>query len=111
MASYSRSLNPRFQPTIRVSLSPSQVLGGHLESLKLLKLQHNVVSTEKAGVGGSTPSRPPFQRTWTSPFLQPNLLALTIENDYYDHNSRFSGGGQLARRHGQWQRRRLNSAD
>ena len=43
-------LNPRFQPTIRVSLTTSQVLRrGHLKSLKLFK-------NSTAGVGGSTPS-------------------------------------------------------
>src|ERR1700730_15665755 len=47
-------LNPRFPPTIRLSLTTSQVLRRPPKSLKLFKTQHNVA--EKAGVGGSTPS-------------------------------------------------------
>jgi hypothetical protein len=43
--------NPRFACLSRFL----KYSGGHLESLKLLRLKHNVVP-EKAGVGGSTPS-------------------------------------------------------
>jgi hypothetical protein len=48
-----------FEPTIPTHDSPClsgllKYFGGHLESLKSLKQQHNVA--EKAGVGGSTPS-------------------------------------------------------
>jgi hypothetical protein len=58
---FKRALNPRFPPTIRLSLTTSQVQGGHLKSLKLFITQHNVALKRLASAVQLRPWPPHFK--------------------------------------------------